>query len=84
MHDYRQADLAAADRAMLDFSVKLTRTPGEMTRDDVEALRAHGFDDAAIHDIVQVAAMFNYYTRIADGLGIDPEPDMPPRPGSAR
>jgi alkylhydroperoxidase family enzyme len=32
-----------------------------------------GFDDTAIHDIVQVTAMFNYYNRLADGLGLEPE-----------
>ena len=75
MDDYRAAGLPAADVAMLDFAVKLTREPSAMTRDDVEALRAHGFDDAAVHEVVQIAAMFNYYNRLADGLGIDPEPD---------
>ncbi len=60
---------------MLDFAVKLTHHQQDMRRDDVERLRAHGFDDGAIHDIVQVTALFNYYTRLADGLGIDPEPD---------
>jgi uncharacterized peroxidase-related enzyme len=72
--DYRQAELAPADRAMLDFAVKLTRTPSAMAEADVRALRAVGFDDAAIHDIVQITALFNYYNRLADGLGIDPEP----------
>lgn len=71
--DYRQAELAVADRAMLDFATRLTRTPGKMSEDDVRSLREVGFDDVAIHDIVQVAAMFNYYNRLADGLGIDPE-----------
>lgn len=61
---------------MLDFAVKLTRTPAEMTRDDVEALRTVGFDDRAIHEIVQITALFNYYTRLADGLGIEPEPEF--------
>lgn len=60
---------------MLDFAMRLTRTPGEMREDDVEALRRHGFDDGAIHDIVQVTALFAYYNRIADGLGIEPEPE---------
>lgn len=72
--DYRGADLSLADRAMLDFAAKLTRTPSQMTEADVAALRAHGFDDAAIHDVVQITALFNYYNRLADGLGIDPEP----------
>ena len=66
--------LSDADRAMLRFAVKLTRTPSAMTREDVEGLRAAGLDDAAIHDVVQVTGFFNYYNRLADGLGIDPEP----------
>ena len=60
---------------MLDFAAKLTKAPASVEPDDLEELRRHGFDDAAIHDIVQVAALFNYYNRLADGLGIDPEPD---------
>ncbi len=72
--DYRQARLSAADRRMLDFVVKLTRTPSAMTEGDVQALRDHGFDDVAIHDIVQITALFNYYNRLAEGLGIDLEP----------
>lgn len=72
--DTADAPLSEADRAMLRFAVKLTRTPSAMVREDVEALRTAGFDDTAIHDIVQVTGFFNYYNRLADGLGIDPEP----------
>ena len=60
---------------MLDFAAKLTRTPSAVEAEDLDRLRSHGFDDAAIHDVVQVTALFNYYDRLADGLGIDPEPD---------
>jgi uncharacterized peroxidase-related enzyme len=58
---------------MLDFAIKLTHTPWAMAQSDVQGLRQAGFDDVAIHDIVQVTALFAYYNRIADGLGIDPE-----------
>ena len=60
---------------MLDFAAKLTRAPSSVEAADLDELRRHGFDDAAIHDIVQVAALFNYFNRLADGLGIDPEPE---------
>ncbi len=60
---------------MLDFVVKLTATPAQMTRDDVERLRAVGFEDEAISDIVQITGLFAYYNRLADGLGIDCEPE---------
>ena len=65
---------------MLDFAVQLTRAPESMTRDHVEGLRQAGFSDVAIHDIVQVTGLFNYYNRLADGLGIDPEPEHPEHP----
>jgi len=76
-NDYRQAppaaEMTAADRAMLDFAVKLTRDSRAATRQDIETLRAAGFSDTAIHDIVQITGFFAYYNRLADGLGIDPE-----------
>ena len=63
---------------MLDFAVKLTLTPSRMTEEDVKKLRKQGFDDGAIHDIAQITALFNYFDRLADGLGIDPEPEWGP------
>ncbi len=63
---------------MLDYCVKLTTHPAAMRESDVRRLRDHGFDDTAISDIAQTAALFNYYDRLADGLGIDPEPEWDP------
>lgn len=63
----------------MEFAVKLTKTPGQMQPADLDALRRQGFNDRAIHDIVQVVAYFNYINRIADGLGVDLEPDMEPK-----
>jgi len=68
--DYREADLCAADRAMLDYVAKLTLHPAEMARADVEGLRAHGFDDQAVLQINLIASWFNYINRVADGLGV--------------
>ena len=72
--DYRTAELDESTRAVLDFAIKLTRTPGQMKPSDLDALRQQGLSDLAIQDVVQVAAYFNYINRIADGLGVDPEP----------
>jgi len=55
---------------MLDYVTKLTKTPWKMTREDVESLRAHGFDDTGILQINLIASWFNYINRVADGLGI--------------
>ena len=58
---------------MLDYSVKLSRTPSTVTPDDVEGLRQVGFEDAAILDICQVTSYYNYVNRLADGLGVELE-----------
>ncbi len=72
--DYRQAPISAADRAMLDYAVKLTQTPWEMTKMDVEKLQEEGFSDAAILDINQITGYYNFVNRLADGLGVELEP----------
>lgn len=60
---------------MLDYAVKLTRTPGEIGPEDVAPLRQHGFDDRAIHDICAVTGYFAFVNRIADGMGVELEED---------
>jgi uncharacterized peroxidase-related enzyme len=71
--DYREAGLSAADLAMLEYAVKLTRLPGAMTAADVDSLRAQGFGDRAIHDICAITAYYAFVNRIADGLGVELE-----------
>lgn len=59
---------------MLDYVVKLTRAPWEMSQRDVEKLRDEGFSDAAILDINQITGYYNFVNRLADGLGVELEP----------
>lgn len=60
---------------------KLTRTPGSVSREDVDALREAGFDDRMIHDAAAVTGYFAFVNRLADGLGVELEPgrDEPTR-----
>ncbi len=62
-------------RALCDYAVRLTREPSSVGAADADALRAHGWSDAAIHDAIQVVAYFNYINRVADAVGIEDEPD---------
>ena len=57
---------------MLDYAVKLTRTPVECSEADVAHLRALGFSDQAIFDIAETAAMFNFTNRLASATGMLP------------
>lgn len=77
LHDWRTAPLTAVDRALCVYGEKLALRPSEMTEDDVRALRTAGLDDRGIHDAAQVVAYFSYINRVADGLGVDLEPEMP-------
>jgi uncharacterized protein YciW len=56
--------------------VRVTRTPAAVRRRDVEILRECGLTDRDILDAVEVISYFNYINRVADALGIDPEPEM--------
>jgi len=77
------APLSEADRVLLGHAVDLTTEQRSVSRADLDRLRSHGFDDVAIHDATQVVGYFNYVTRIADGLGIDPEDFIHPWGGDA-
>jgi len=78
--DWRAAPLSAGDRALCEFAEKLTTTSRKLVREDIERLRAAGFDDAGIHDAIQVVSYFNYINRVADAVHVDPEPGMEPYP----
>lgn len=73
MRDWRSAPLSEVDRALCEFAAKLTHRQREMSAEDLDVLRGHGLDDRAIHDAVQVIGYFNYITRLADALGVEPE-----------
>ena len=68
--NHRQAELAARDRAMLDFAVKLTRTRQDCDQRDVDGLRQAGYSDEDILHIAELTAIFNYNGRLANGLGL--------------
>lgn len=63
------------DHALLRFARKLNDNPSEMSAADIEGLRAAGFTDQNVFDVVVVVAYFNFMNRIADGLGVVPEPE---------
>ena len=68
-----RTDLEAADRALVDYALKLNDRPAAIAAGDVEALRAAGFDDRAIHDLVVLVGYYAFVNRVADGLGVELE-----------
>jgi len=63
--DHRKADITPRQKAMLDFAVKLARTPEAVAEPDRAALRAHGFSEEDIWDIGAITAFFALSNRMA-------------------
>jgi uncharacterized peroxidase-related enzyme len=61
---------------MLDFAVKITQTSDRCDDRDIADLRAQGFSDEDIMDIIQTAAIFNYSNRLASAIGLRPNPEF--------
>jgi uncharacterized peroxidase-related enzyme len=77
MKDYREADLDPKTRALMDFAVQVTREQHSVTQQTVDGLRTHGWTDEEILTATHIIGYFNYYTRMADALGVEPEVTMP-------
>ena len=71
--DWRSAPLTPIDRALSEFAASMTHRQQQMTEADLDGMRSLGLDDRAIHDAAQVVGYFNYITRVADALGVEPE-----------
>jgi uncharacterized peroxidase-related enzyme len=72
-NDYASAPISAQERVMLDYVVKLTKDATKVWKDDIDGLRAAGFDDQGILQITLIASWFNYINRVADALGVGRE-----------
>ena len=67
---------AGTELALLRYAEKLTATPGEMSEDDVTALRDAGLDDGEILEANQIICYFNYVNRSINGLGVTTAGDI--------
>lgn len=73
VRDPKTAPLEKADKALVAYAMKLTRAPGSVGEQDVEALRKVGFDDEDILAAGAVASYFNFVNRLNLGLGAELE-----------
>ena len=56
---------------ILTFAGKLTLEPGKISAVDIDAVRAAGWRDQAIEDVIGVVATFAFLNRLVDGFGIE-------------
>ena len=68
-----EAELSAAERALLEYVAKVTEAAYRTTAEDVQRLRDHGWTEPQIAEAVYITAMFAFFNRVADAFGISPQ-----------
>jgi uncharacterized peroxidase-related enzyme len=67
--------LTDRERALCEVAEKMSATATKMVEQDWETLRRLGFDDEACLEVAHIVGLFNYLTRLADGLGLQLDPE---------
>lgn len=73
LDDAFSAKVGDLNQQILRFTDKITIGAHTTTQEYIDNLKSHGLSERMIHDVVQVAAYFNYVNRLADALGVELE-----------
>ena len=68
--DIETAPIEAKMKPILSYARKLTLSPARMTAADAALVYDAGWDDDALYSTVLVTALFNFYNRLVDGVGL--------------
>jgi uncharacterized peroxidase-related enzyme len=74
--NYSKADISDRQKAMLDFAVKLARTPEALCDDDYRTLRALAFSEEDIWDIGAITSFFALSNRMAHLIDMRPNDEF--------
>jgi len=74
--NWRKADIAPRQHAMLEFAMKVCERSHEIDESDFPPLHAHGFSDEDIWDIAAITAFFGLSNRMASFSGMQPNPEF--------
>jgi uncharacterized peroxidase-related enzyme len=74
--NYRTVTLSQQERAIADYSVKLTEQPEKMEEADMQGLRDAGLSEARIFNVVEMVAAFNFTNRMTSGFGMRADDDF--------
>jgi uncharacterized peroxidase-related enzyme len=70
--DYKRAGLNDKHTAILDFAVKLTKTPLDCLERDLHHLRSLDLTEHEVWDVIEIAAMYNFTNRMSQATGMLP------------
>ncbi len=65
------SNLSDRQRALLTVAEKLSAQPTRMVEEDWAPLRNAGLDDQGCLEVAHIVGIFNYLTRLADGMGLE-------------
>ena len=74
--NYRKADIAPRQRAMLDFAMKVSQEAHLVSEQDCTELAAHGFSQDDIWDIAAISAFFALSNRMANVTAMRPNDEF--------
>jgi len=74
--NYRKADIAPRQRAMLDFAMKVSLEAGKVSEQDFADLASHGFSDDDVWDIAAISAFFALSNRMANVTAMRPNDEF--------
>ena len=74
--NYRKADIAPRQRAMLDFAMKVSAEANRISEEDFSAIASHGFSDDDIWDIAAISAFFALSNRMANVTAMRPNDEF--------
>jgi uncharacterized peroxidase-related enzyme len=69
--DLETAPLEPRLKPILNYARKLTLSPARIREADAAAIYDAGWGDDALYSTVLVTALFNFYNRFVDGVGLD-------------
>ena len=69
--DHLHTDIPVADKALLNFALKLNRQATKVTREDIDGLRRYGFSDAQVLEAILVTGLARFANLVSAGLGAE-------------
>jgi len=69
--DHDHADIPIADKALLNFALKLNRQATRVGREDIEGLKTYGFSDEQILEAVVLTGLARFANLVSAGLGAE-------------
>jgi alkylhydroperoxidase family enzyme len=61
------------DQAVIDLAAKVAADATSVTQADIDRLRELGLSDAEVMDVVLAAAVRSFFSKVLDGLGMEPD-----------